>query len=84
MRKILLLSLFLFVSLNITIAQIENEIRAYVDSTELIVNNGRKLLVQQLDNENYIKVKEIYNFLNNKTINSNYKAFTYNEKWLNP
>ena len=64
MRKILLLSLFLFVSLNITIAQIENEIRAYVDSTELIVNNGRKLLVQQLDNENYIKVKEIYNFLN--------------------
>ncbi len=80
MRKILSLSLFLFVSINITIAQIENEIRAYVDSTELIVNNGRKLLVQQLNNENYIKAKEIYIFLNNKTLNSNYKAFTYNEK----
>lgn len=82
MKKAIVLSIFLFVSINFAIAQIENEIRTFVDSTELVVNNGRKFLVQKINTENYAKTKEIYDFLNSKTSNSNYKAFTYTEKLL--
>lgn len=80
MKKFLFLFLIPFVSSNFVNAQIENEIKSFVDSTEFVVNNGRKLIIQKLNTKDYAKIKEIYYFLINETLNSKYKAFTYTEK----
>ncbi len=60
-------------------SQIENEIKTFVDSTEIIVNNGRKYLLEQTKQENLEKVREIYNYLNNATSEKPYAAFYYAE-----
>lgn len=59
-------------------AQIE-KIRAYSDSTELMVKYGKKLLVYQLDTKNYEKAKEIAQFLRELRKSKNYNAFNYKE-----
>lgn len=61
------------------ISQIENEIRSYVDSTEMLINNGRKYLIEQIKNENFQKTKEIYNYLNDATLEKSYDPFYYSE-----
>lgn len=49
MKRNLLTSIFLVVFFaNSAIAQIENEINAYVDTTEVIIKNGRKLFIKTL------------------------------------
>ena len=60
-------------------AQIENEIRNYVDTTEKLVNNGRRLMGQALADQNLRKVQEIYYYLGSVTENSRYSAFSYTE-----
>ena len=73
----LIISLLL-ISTNTT-AQIENVIKSYVDSTELLVNNGRKLIIQTILAKDYKKTKEIYQYLDEKTENNELKAFGYFE-----
>lgn len=68
----------MLLSLNLC-AQIENEIKSFVDSTEIIVNNGRKLLLEKISNNEYSKAREIYQYLTNKTQNNSYSAFYYTE-----
>ncbi|RLD61651.1 MAG: hypothetical protein DRJ01_07530 [Bacteroidetes bacterium] len=66
--------------LSITVkAQIGNEIKSYVDSSEVLINNGRKLLLKKLLEGDIKKSKEIYQFLSSKTANKNYAAFNYTE-----
>jgi len=75
------LSTFLLLTVLSTVnAQIENEIISFVDSTELLVNNGRRLLLQHVQAKDYSKVAEIYDFLNEKANARNCAAFTYNEE----
>jgi len=63
-------------------SQIENEIKVYVDSTEVLINNGRKYLVQSLKYNKIEKVKEIYLFLLKKGEDYNCKSFTFKENLL--
>jgi hypothetical protein len=77
-RIILISLLFIVFPLKVK-SQIENEIKAYVDSTEIIVNNGRKMLVKSLTEHNYPKAFEIYQYLTNLTLKKNYSAFYYSE-----
>ncbi|HET6557753.1 MAG TPA: hypothetical protein VFG54_10600 [Prolixibacteraceae bacterium] len=72
---ILLLILFLFNGE----AQIANEIKAYVDSTEVQVINGRKLLIQKLTEKDDHKAKEIYLYLSALSTDNNSAAFNYTE-----
>jgi len=77
----LVLNVFLlFIVLNTANAQIENEIILFVDSTELLVNNGRRMLLQYAQSKDYNRVAEIYSFLNLRANAKNCAAFHYNEK----
>lgn len=61
-------------------SQIGDEIRGYVDSTEVIVNKGRQLLLQKLKADDFTKTAEIYNYLNELTEANIFKAFSHSEK----
>lgn len=63
-------------------AQIENEIKSYVDSTEFMINNGKKMLVQQITEKDFAKTKEVYDYLNILTSSISYTAFDYSEEIL--
>jgi hypothetical protein len=56
-------------------SQIENEITSFVDSTEITINNGRRLLVSKVQAGEKEKVLEIYNYLSQKTIGKSCAAF---------
>jgi hypothetical protein len=60
-------------------SQIGDEIVSYVDSTEILVHKGRKLIVKELGDSNFVKTKEIYNYLTEETKNEHYSAFYYIE-----
>ena len=60
-------------------SQISNEIATYVDSTELLVNNGRKMILKELADNNLVKTKEIYDFLTEKTKDKPFSAFYFIE-----
>lgn len=60
-------------------AQIDKEIKSFVDSTELIVTNGRKMLLEKISKGDNLKAMEIYLYLTNVTAGKNYSAFYYNE-----
>jgi len=78
--KVVLSTFLLLIVISTVNAQIENEILSFVDSTELLVNNGRRLLLQHVQAKDYSKVTEIYDFLNEKANARNCAAFTYNEE----
>lgn len=63
-------------------AQIEKEILSFVDSTEYVINNGRKFLLEEIRSYNYTKAHEIYLFLDQKASEKQCDAFTYNEHLL--
>ena len=80
MKKIkTLIALFLILLSAQVSAQIESEIKSYVDSTEILVNNGKRLLLENVRDLNYTKAAEIYSYLNEKTKLKQCEAFTYNE-----
>lgn len=60
-------------------AQIENEISSFSDSTDILVNNGRKLILQSIAQKKYQKATELYHYLNDLTIDKGYSAFDYVE-----
>jgi hypothetical protein len=70
---------FIFLSIQAN-AQIVNEIISYVDSTELIVNNGRKFLLNRISVHDNDKAKEIYQYLTHYTKGKKYAAFDYSEE----
>lgn len=74
---ILTLSIF-FISFKAQ-AQIEDEIKSFVDSTEIIVEQGRKMIAHKINEKQYDKVLEIYDYLNEKAIESDCYPFTYVE-----
>lgn len=83
MKRNLLLSIFLLVLIGFPAkAQIENEINAYVDTTELIIKNGRKLFIKTLKEKDNPKATEIYQYLESVGTANVYAAFDYNENLL--
>ncbi len=82
--KLLILTSTLLVlfKLNICQAQIEQEIKTYIDSSELIINNGRKMLINNIENKNYPKSREIYNYLRSRNTGNTYYAFYYTEELM--
>lgn len=60
-------------------AQIEQEIVAYVDTTEQLVKNGKRLLVDRLLANDYEKANDIVHYLQNLKETKNYPAFNYKE-----
>ncbi|MFO7657580.1 MAG: hypothetical protein R6W78_10970 [Bacteroidales bacterium] len=60
-------------------SQIGDEIASYVDSTEILVHKGRKLILKELTDSNLIKTKEIYDYLTKETKEEPYSAFYYLE-----
>jgi len=80
MKKILTLVIIVLSTLiNTANAQIEAEIKSFVDSTEFFINNGRKLIAKSIENKDYNKVKEVYDYLIAKTQDSKYSAFYVSE-----
>lgn len=77
MRNILLF-LLAIVTLQLN-AQIENEIKQFVDSFEIIRNNGRKLLVKSLVNEDVNKANEVYSYIISFTPDGSFLAFSFTE-----
>lgn len=74
--------LFVFAFNFSTFAQIENEIRNYVDSTEMLMINGRKLLVNLVSEGKFEKSQEVYRYLQMKAEERNCAVFTFNEQLL--
>lgn len=73
-----MLFILVLISLQLS-AQIENEIKQFVDSSEIIINNGRKLLIKSLVHEDLDKANEIYSFLINHATDGDYLTFSYTE-----
>lgn len=70
--------LFTLVSLNLS-AQIEDEIRSFVDSSEIIIKNGRRLMTKNLTEGNLAKANEVYSYLVVKNNGRSSAAFSYDE-----
>ena len=79
-NKILSMLFGLFILSGTVFSQIESEINTYVDSTEILVNNGKKLLLKKVQEKDYVKVTEIYNFLSAKTVDQKCFVFDYTEE----
>ena len=80
MKNKIFYSIICLILINLSVsAQIEDEIKSYVDSSEVLVNNGRKLLLKNLLEGEIKKSKEIYQYLSNKTANQDFAAFYYTE-----
>ncbi len=60
-------------------SQIGMEIASYVDSTEILVQKGRKFILKEITDSNPIKTIEIYDYLTEVTKNEQYSAFCYLE-----
>ncbi len=83
-RFILLISIIWLISSFQIKAQILDEIKSYVDSSEFIVNNGRKMLINKIAGNEYEKTREIYIYLTELTAGNNYSAFSFTEDlWIN-
>ncbi|MBE9467776.1 MAG: hypothetical protein IMY72_05560 [Bacteroidetes bacterium] len=81
MKNKILYCIICLILINVSVkAQIGDEIKSFVDSSEVLVNNGRKLLLKTLLDGDLKKSKEIYQYLSEKTTNQNYAAFYYTEK----
>lgn len=79
MKDKLLLAVFILL-FSFANAQIGDEIKTYVDSTELIINNGRKMLVNTISANNIEKSEKIYDYVSLESKKSNYQAFHYSEE----
>lgn len=73
--------LFIFAFFFITVkAQIADEIKTFVDSTEIYYNNGRKMLLQSLTESDYLKAGKIYFYLKDESAMKKCTAFNFWEE----
>ncbi|HMM11406.1 MAG TPA: hypothetical protein PKE03_04865 [Bacteroidales bacterium] len=79
MKKIGFLIVFVVIVSGTLRSQISREILAYVDSTEMLVLQGRRMMVNELNNNNLEKVKEIYDYLTDATRSTPFAAFYFVE-----
>ncbi len=77
-RFYLIISIFLLTTAQLD-GQIENEIKTYVDSTEVLVTNGRKMMVNKILDNDYPKASEIYQYLTSLTAGKTFSSFYYSE-----
>jgi len=77
MKKLLVIYL-LFIPLSL-VAQIEDEIRSFVDSSDVMISNGRRLLVKKLLDGDLKKANEIYTFLVMIPESNDIRSFSYTE-----
>ncbi|PLX18019.1 MAG: hypothetical protein C0599_12795 [Salinivirgaceae bacterium] len=79
MRKlIIIISCILIV--NTLSAQIESEIKTFVDTTEVYINNGRAIIAKSLIKNDIDKVEKVYKFLKGITEQSSLPSFYYREE----
>ncbi len=78
MKKIIILSLLFLPFLSG--AQVGEEIRTFTDSTEFYLDNGRRLLMQTLQDDDINKVLEIQAFLEKMAGRTSCNAFSYGEE----
>jgi len=80
-RNLLLSAFMLFAALNTAKAQVDMEsmLTNFVDTTEVMINNGRRMILQNVQTRNFDKVAEIYEFLNERIREKNCDAFFYAE-----
>ena len=60
-------------------AQLDAHLLGYVDSTEIILNNGRRLVYQSLAEGNFTKAQEVYDYLTKEAEKRLCFAFNLNE-----
>lgn len=60
-------------------AQLDTQLLMYVDSTEIILNNGRRVVYQSLSEGNYSKASEVYEYLIQEADKRHCYAFSLNE-----
>ncbi len=72
-----LIGFLLLFSFSCLKAQIKNEILSYSDSTDIIMNNGKELMMQSLMSGNDEKAKEIYYYMQDEAIKRGFLAFSY-------
>jgi hypothetical protein len=77
-RFYLIVSFFLLTTSQLN-AQIKDEIKTYVDSTEVLVINGRKMMVNKILDNDYYKAHEIYQYLTSLTAGKTFSSFYYSE-----
>ncbi|MCK5028712.1 MAG: hypothetical protein KAR57_03700 [Bacteroidales bacterium] len=79
LKKYLLLIVFLILTSNIY-SQIEKEISSFVDSSELVITNGRRLLIQSVKEKDHEKIKQIYEYLLDVSTEKGCYAFSFIEE----
>lgn len=81
-----LVSLFLLLSASFSFAQtdteIERELINYVDSSNLIVKNSRKLIIKYIEEKNYVKAQRIFEYIGEEFDLNIYSVFDPEEKVL--
>lgn len=83
MKKKLVLAILFASAFSITTtAQIENEIKNYVDSTEILLNNGRKFLAKSIREGKIQKSQEVFHYLMMKGEERNCSSFSFKEQLL--
>lgn len=78
--KILSLFAALFFSVFSSNAQLLDEIRAYVDSSEVVFNNGRRMLYQSISDSDVIRSEKLFILLKEEAAKKHCSAFSYNEE----
>lgn len=78
--KLLFVLLFVVLGLQSIQAQLADEIRSYVDSTELLLNNGRRLIVQSIVEQDPLKARKVFFLLQDEANKRQCDAFSYDEK----
>jgi hypothetical protein len=79
-KSILICLLIVVLGIGKTNAQIVNEIKSYVDSTEILLNNGRRMLIQSLIQNDILKATKIFVYLNDESGSKSCTAFNYSEE----
>lgn len=83
MKKKLVLAILFASAFSITTtAQIENEIKNYVDSSEILLNNGRKFLAKSIREGKIQKSQEVFHYLMMKGEEKDCWSFNYKEQLL--
>ena len=79
--KLLLSTIALFAFLNTANAQqLEQEIISFVDDTEILINNGRRMMLHYVQARNFERVAEVYHFLNERTSERYCVVFAFHEE----